>query len=155
MLALRAEARTAPGSKGRLARSRAVSRTLSVSCSKLARVRARGPLGVYTDSRISKRPLGRATTYATAHQYIPTTYPLGRAPAELRDRGVTRWPRAATPRQVVPPRRSSHRAVPGGLSGLLPSVRGVREPRLGDPGDDGRSHPRRLPPRAPARPVPA
>ena len=69
--AFSAEARTEAGSNGRLARSRAVSTTLSVSSSKLARVRARGPLGVWTDSRISKRPLGRATTYAISGSIYP------------------------------------------------------------------------------------
>ena len=52
-------------------------------------------------------------------------------------------------------RCAPHRAVPGGLPDLLPAVRGVREPRHGDPDDDGRPHPRRLPPGSPARPVPA
>ena len=68
--ARRAAARTAPASKGRLARTPAVARTSSVSWAKLARERARGPFGVWTDSRISKRPLGRVTTYA-----IPTMLP--------------------------------------------------------------------------------
>ena len=79
-------ARTAVGSKGRVARRRAVSRTSSVRREKLARERARGPLGVWTDSRISKRPFGRATTNA-----IPTMLPT-RWPTSWPSRGRTRRP---------------------------------------------------------------
>jgi hypothetical protein len=49
--------------------------TSSLNSVKLASERAREPLGVWTDSRISKRPLGRATTYA-----IPTRIPTRRDP---------------------------------------------------------------------------
>ncbi len=55
-------ARTASASKGRAALRLAVASTSSVSRVKLASERARGPLGVCTDSLISNRPLGRATT---------------------------------------------------------------------------------------------
>ena len=61
-LARPALARTASASNGREALRRAFATTSSVSSLKLASERARGPLSVCTDSRISKRPLGRATT---------------------------------------------------------------------------------------------
>ena len=61
-LARAALARTASASNGREALRRAFATTSSVSSLKLASERARGPLSVCTDSRISKRPLGRATT---------------------------------------------------------------------------------------------
>ena len=61
-LARTALARTASASNGREALRRAFATTSSVSSLKLASERARGPLSVCTDSRISKRPLGRATT---------------------------------------------------------------------------------------------
>ena len=71
-VALRARAAAAPppdrtgphrlGVEGPEALWLAAASTWSVSRVKLARERARGPLAVWIDSRISKRPLGRATT---------------------------------------------------------------------------------------------
>jgi hypothetical protein len=68
---------TAPTSKGRVARPAARVRTSSVRSEKLANERARGPFSVCTDSRISKRPFGRVTTYAIPTRlplHVPTTY---------------------------------------------------------------------------------
>ena len=59
----RRPARTASGVEGPAAPAGGPrASTSSVSWAKLAKERARGPLGVWTDSRISNRPLGRATT---------------------------------------------------------------------------------------------
>lgn len=69
--ARRPEASTASTSKGRCARRAALARTSSPRTSNPARLRARGPLAVCIDSRISNRPFGRATTKA-----IPTRIPL-------------------------------------------------------------------------------
>ena len=69
--ARRPEARTDPASKGRCARWAALARTASLRTANPARLCARGPSGVCNDSRISKRPFGRATTKA-----MPTSLPL-------------------------------------------------------------------------------